>query len=70
MDCSPPDSSDNGILQARYWSGLSFPALGDLLDPVIEPTSPALQVDSLQLSHQGSIVRTPSFYQKIILHSS
>ena len=38
----------------EYWSGLPFPSLGDLPDPGIEPTSPALQADSLPLSHQGS----------------
>ena len=30
-----------------YWSGLSCPPPGDLLNPGIEPTSPALQADSL-----------------------
>ena len=25
----------------EYWSGLPFPSLGDLLDPKIEPSSPA-----------------------------
>ena len=39
------------------WSGLPRPPPGDLPDPEIEPTSPmapALQVDSLPLSHRGS----------------
>ena len=39
MDCSPPGSSVHGILQARYWSGLPCPPLGDLPDPGIEPAS-------------------------------
>ena len=26
----------------EYWSGLKFPSRGDLLNPGIEPTSPAL----------------------------
>ena len=39
----------------EHWSGLPFPPPGDLPDPGIEPVSPALQVDSLPLSHQGSI---------------
>ena len=30
----------------EYWSGLPFPAPGELPDPGIEPGSPALQVDS------------------------
>ena len=39
-----------------YCSGLPFPSPGDLPDPAIEPVSsalsPALQADSLPLSHQ------------------
>ena len=38
----------------EYWCGLPFPPPGDLLDPGIEPTSPAspaVQADSLPLSH-------------------
>ena len=37
----------------EYWSGLSFPSLGDLPDLGIEPRSPALQVDSLPLASLG-----------------
>ena len=105
MVCGPPDSSVYGILQANYWSGLTFPtpgggsspprdqahvscpscfgncclvtqlwqlfcestdwglpgkntgvdchffSPGDLPNPGIKPESPALQVDSLPLSH-------------------
>ena len=57
MDCSPPGSSVHGILQARYWSGLPCPPHEDLPDPGINPASsvsPALQADSLPLSHWGS----------------
>ena len=39
MDCSPPDSTVHGILQAKYWSGLPCPPLGDLPNPGIEPMS-------------------------------
>ena len=49
-----PGSSVHGISQARILEWLPFPAPGDLPDPGIEPASPALQVDSLLLSHQGS----------------
>ena len=42
-----------GFARQEYWSGLLFPSLGDLPNPGIELTSPALQVDSLMLSHQG-----------------
>ena len=38
----------------EYWSGFSFSSPVGLLDPRIEPMSPALQVDSLLLSHLGS----------------
>ena len=37
---------------------------GDLPDPGIEPGSPALQADCLQLSHQGSPNSTQGRYQK------
>ena len=43
-----------GFSRQEYWSGLPFPSPGDLPDPGIEPVSPALQADSLPLSHQGS----------------
>ena len=37
-----------------YWSGLPCLPPGDLPNPGIKPKSPALQADSLPLSHQGS----------------
>ena len=43
-----------GFPGQEYWSGLPFPSPRDLPDPGIEAASPALQVDSLPLSHQGS----------------
>ena len=36
-----------GFSRQEYWSGLPFSSPGDLLDPEIEPGSPALQADSL-----------------------
>ena len=36
-----------GFLRQEYWSGLPCPSPGNLPNPVIEPRSPALQVDSL-----------------------
>ena len=39
MDCSPPDSSVHGILQARYWGRLPCPPPEDLPDPGTEPIS-------------------------------
>ena len=36
-----------GFSRQEYWSGLPFPAPGDLPNPGIEPRSPALQTDTL-----------------------
>ena len=43
--CQTPLSM--GISRQEYWSGLPFPLLGDLADPEIKPTSPALTGGSL-----------------------
>ena len=43
-----------GASRKKYWSELPWPPPGDLLDPGIEPGSPALQADSLLLTHQES----------------
>ena len=43
--CQAPLST--GFSRQEYWSGLPFPSPGDLPDPGIEPTSPALQADDL-----------------------
>ena len=53
--CQAPLSM--GFSKQKYWNGLPCPPPGDLLDPGMEsgsPASPALQVDSLSLSHQES----------------
>ena len=44
-----------GFSRQEHWSGLPCPPPGDLPDPGIEPASPALQADSLLLSHRGSL---------------
>ena len=49
--CQAPLSM--GFPRQEYWSGLPFSPPGDLPDPRIEPVSPALQADSLLLSHLG-----------------
>jgi len=57
-----------GFPRQEYWSGLPFPSPGDLLDPGIEPGSPASQADSLCLSHQGSpsdILVSPKFISSV-----
>ena len=43
-------------LKQEYRSGLPFPSWGNLPDPGIEPACPALQADSLPLSHSYSNV--------------
>ena len=54
MDSRPPGSSVRGILLARILKWVAMPSSRDLLNPGIEPASPALQADSLLLSHWGS----------------
>ena len=63
MGCSPPCSSVLGILQQEYWSGLPFPSPGDLLDPGVEPRSPALQADCLPSEPPG---KPPNPYMLLI----
>ena len=45
-DCSPPDSSVHGVLQARILEWGAIPFSRDLPNPGIKPGSPALQADS------------------------
>ena len=47
----------------EYWSGLPFPSPGDLLNPGIEPGSPALQADSLPFEPPESPKPTQSSIQ-------
>ena len=41
----------------EFWSGLPFFSLGDLLNPGIEPGSPALQADSLPTAPPGKLFK-------------
>ena len=59
----------------KYWNGLPIPPPEDLPDSGVEPTTsatPALQVDSLPLSHWGSpqwasvVRKIPIFHSKIL----
>ena len=56
--CDPMDCSSAGLLCPWDFPGKSAGVgcrfQGNLPDPGIEPGSPALQVDSLSLSHLGS----------------
>ena len=47
MDCNPQAPVTIGFSRQEYWSGLPFPSPMNLLDPEIEPRSPALLMDSL-----------------------
>ena len=48
-----------GFSRQEYWSGLPCPPPGDLSDPGIKPGSPALQADSLLLSHREAPKMSP-----------
>ena len=45
-----------GFPRQEHWNGLPIPSQGDLPNPGIQPVSPALQADSLPLSHQGRLI--------------
>ena len=45
-----------GFSRQEYWSGLPFPPTGNLPDPGVKLASPALQVDSLLLSHSKCLI--------------
>ena len=52
--CDPKGSSVHGVLQARILQWAAISSCRDLPDPGIKPVSPlspALQADSLPLSH-------------------
>ena len=58
--CDPMEYSQSGssvpeIFQARILEWVAIFPPGDLPNPGIELVSPALQADSLPLSHQGSL---------------
>ena len=54
--CQAPPSM--GFSRQEYWSGSPFPSPGDLLDPGIEPRSPALQADALTSAPPGKPLNT------------
>ena len=59
MDCSHQAPLSMRYSWQEYWSVLLCPPPGDLFDPMIKSASPAnaapaLQVNSLLLSHRGS----------------
>ena len=44
-----------GFSRQEYWSGLPFPSPGDLPDPGIKPSYPALEADALTSEPPGKI---------------
>ena len=64
--CQAPLSS--GFPRQEYWSGWPFPSPGDLPDAGLEPRSPAIQADSLQI--YGFFTESPGKpYVTINLHN-
>ena len=57
-----------GFSSQEYWSGLACRPPGELSNPGIRSASPALQADSLLLSHQGSPRR--GFLKRMIMGSN
>ena len=51
---SPPAPLSTGFSRQGYWSGLPFPSAGDLSDPEIELTSPALAGGSFTTQPPGN----------------
>ena len=51
--CDPIDYTVHGILQARILDWVAYPFSKDLLNPGVEPGSPALQVDFLPAEIPG-----------------
>ena len=49
-----------GFPRQEYWSGLSFPSLGDIPDTGIEPVSPALAGGFLSTEPPGRCLWLPS----------
>ena len=78
MDYSPPGSSVHGILQARILKWVAMPSSRGPLQPrdLPNPGSPALQADSLPVSHQGGPLKDPkpskldSLWTALLFHAS
>ena len=64
VGCQTPLSM--GFSRQHYRSGLPFRSPEDLLDPGIEPWSPALQADSLPFEPQGRLALRVT---KLFLHT-
>ena len=58
-----------GFSRQEYWVGLPFPSPRDLPNPIIEPTSPALQAGSLLTELQGKPLSQNQHIKNIYLGS-
>jgi len=52
-----------GFYRQEYWNGLPCPTPGGVPDPAIEPGSPALQADSLEISSRKLEIPREYFMQ-------
>ena len=59
-----------GLFRQEYWSGLPFPHPDDVTNPEIKLVSPALQADSPQLSHRGSLASSKRVDDYVIRRTS
>ena len=66
LDCSPPQSSVHGILQARILGWVATSVSGVLPDTGIEPSSPALQADSLVSEPPGKLPKQETQIQSLV----
>ena len=66
MDCSPPDSSVPGILQARILEWVSYSPPGDLPDSGIKPASPALAGGFFTIEPRGKPSGAPWLGPKVL----
>ena len=55
-----------GFYRQEYWSGLPFPSPGDLLNPGIEPRSPALQADTLTSEPPGKLFNQRRIHKGLV----
>jgi len=58
MNCSLPGSSVHGFSMQEYWNGFPCPPPGDLPNPGIKPTSPALTGKSFTSESPGKHIRS------------
>ena len=70
MDCTYQTPLTMGFTRQEYWSGLTFPTPGDLLEPGMDPkslTSPALAGGFFTTAPPGKPIQTQYTHFKIII---